>query len=53
MGYDPALVPAGTKGAQMKLTLGRIAEFIGATGEFDHHAEVVGYSIDSRTAGRG
>jgi len=37
----------------MKLTLGRIAELLGAAGEFDHHAEVVGYSIDSRTAGRG
>jgi len=37
----------------MKLTLGRIAELVGAIGEFDLNAEVVGYSIDSRTVGRG
>jgi hypothetical protein len=30
----------------MKLTLGRIAELVGAIGEFDLNAEVVGYSID-------
>jgi len=33
----------------MKLPLGRIAEFLSATGEFDHQAVAQGYSIDSRT----
>jgi UDP-N-acetylmuramoyl-tripeptide--D-alanyl-D-alanine ligase len=32
----------------MKLSLGRIAEFIGASGEFDRAALASGYSIDSR-----
>jgi UDP-N-acetylmuramoyl-tripeptide--D-alanyl-D-alanine ligase len=35
----------------MKLSLGRIAEFLSASGEFDPHAVVQGYSIDSRTVG--
>jgi len=33
----------------MRLPLGRIAEFIGAVGEFDTAAVAGGYSIDSRT----
>jgi UDP-N-acetylmuramoyl-tripeptide--D-alanyl-D-alanine ligase len=33
----------------MKLALSRIAEFISATGEFDHWATAQGFSIDSRT----
>jgi UDP-N-acetylmuramoyl-tripeptide--D-alanyl-D-alanine ligase len=33
----------------MKLPLSRIAEFLSATGEFDHAAVAQGYSIDSRT----
>jgi UDP-N-acetylmuramoyl-tripeptide--D-alanyl-D-alanine ligase len=33
----------------MKLPLSRIAEFLSATGEFDHKAMTQGYSIDSRT----
>ena len=33
----------------MKLPLSRIAEFISATGEFDHKAIAQAYSIDSRT----
>src|ERR1700690_3280798 len=33
----------------MKLPLLRIAEFLPATGEFDHKAIAQGYSIDSRT----
>ncbi len=33
----------------MRLPLGRIAEFIGATGEFNANAVAGGYSIDSRT----
>jgi len=33
----------------MKLPLSRVAEFLGATGEFDHKALALGYSIDSRT----
>ena len=33
----------------MKLTLGRIAEFISATGEFDLKPAAQGYSIDSRS----
>jgi len=33
----------------MKLPLARIAEFISATGEFDHKEIAQGYSIDSRT----
>ena len=37
----------------MKLTLGTIADWIHAEGEFDADAEAVGYSIDSRTIGAG
>jgi UDP-N-acetylmuramoyl-tripeptide--D-alanyl-D-alanine ligase len=37
----------------VKLTLGKIAEVLNATGECDLHASVVGYSIDSRTAVNG
>jgi UDP-N-acetylmuramoyl-tripeptide--D-alanyl-D-alanine ligase len=37
----------------MKLTLGQIADWIHADGEFDTAAEAVGYSIDSRTIGAG
>jgi UDP-N-acetylmuramoyl-tripeptide--D-alanyl-D-alanine ligase len=33
----------------MKLPLSRIAEFVSATGEFDHKAVAQAYSIDSRT----
>jgi UDP-N-acetylmuramoyl-tripeptide--D-alanyl-D-alanine ligase len=33
----------------MKLPLSRVAEFLSASGEFDHKALAVGYSIDSRT----
>jgi len=33
----------------MKLPLSQIAEFLSATGEFDHKAVAQGYSIDSRT----
>ncbi len=37
----------------MKLTLGQIADWLHAEGEFDTSAEAVGYSIDSRTIGAG
>ena len=37
----------------MKLTLGKIADWIHADGEFDTAKEAVGYSIDSRTIGAG
>jgi UDP-N-acetylmuramoyl-tripeptide--D-alanyl-D-alanine ligase len=37
----------------MKLTLGKIAEFISATGEFAPGGVAQGYSIDSRTVGPG
>ena len=37
----------------MRLTLGQIADWIHAEGEFDTVAEAVGYSIDSRTIGAG
>ncbi len=37
----------------MNLALGRIAEFIGGTGEFDANVEATGYSIDSRTLAPG
>jgi UDP-N-acetylmuramoyl-tripeptide--D-alanyl-D-alanine ligase len=37
----------------MKLPLSRIAEFISATGEFDHKAIAQAYSIDSRTIRHG
>ena len=37
----------------MKLTLGQVADWIGAEGDFDTGAEAVGYSIDSRTIGAG
>jgi len=37
----------------MTLTLGQIADWIHAEGEFDTAKEAVGYSIDSRTVGAG
>lgn len=37
----------------MKLTLGQIADWIHAEGDFASNAEVFGYSIDSRTIGAG
>jgi UDP-N-acetylmuramoyl-tripeptide--D-alanyl-D-alanine ligase len=37
----------------MKLPLRRIAEFVGATGDFDREAFAMGYSIDSRTLNPG
>lgn len=37
----------------MKLPLSRIAEFLSATGEFDHKALATGYSIDSRSLRQG
>ena len=37
----------------MKLTLGHIADWIHAEGEFDSSARALGYSIDSRTIGAG
>ena len=37
----------------MKLTLGHVADWIHADGEFDTLAEAVGYGIDSRTIGAG
>jgi UDP-N-acetylmuramoyl-tripeptide--D-alanyl-D-alanine ligase len=37
----------------VKLTLGQIADWIHADGEFDTTAEAVGYGIDSRTIGAG
>ncbi|WP_035347878.1 UDP-N-acetylmuramoyl-tripeptide--D-alanyl-D-alanine ligase [Edaphobacter aggregans] len=37
----------------MKLTLGQIADWIHAEGDFDTSAEAQGYSIDSRTVGAG
>ncbi len=37
----------------MKLPLRRVAEFVGATGEFDREAFAMGYSIDSRTLNPG
>lgn len=35
----------------MKLTLGQVADWIHADGEFDTSAEALGYAIDSRTIG--
>jgi len=37
----------------LKLTLGQVADFIHAEGEFRSQDEAVGYSIDSRTIGAG
>ena len=37
----------------MKLTLGAVADWIHADGEFDTSAEALGYGIDSRTIGAG
>jgi UDP-N-acetylmuramoyl-tripeptide--D-alanyl-D-alanine ligase len=37
----------------MKLTLGQVADWIHADGEFDTSLEATGYSIDSRTIGAG
>ena len=37
----------------MKLTLGQVADWIHAEGDFTTNAEAVGYSIDSRTIGAG
>jgi len=33
----------------MKLLLGRVAEFVSASGDFDRQATALGYSLDSRT----
>ena len=33
----------------MKLSLGRVAEFVQGSGSFDHAAIAEGYSIDTRT----
>jgi UDP-N-acetylmuramoyl-tripeptide--D-alanyl-D-alanine ligase len=37
----------------LKLTLGTIADWVHAEGDFDANAEALGYSIDSRTIGAG
>jgi UDP-N-acetylmuramoyl-tripeptide--D-alanyl-D-alanine ligase len=37
----------------LRLTLGQVADWIHAEGEFDTSAEALGYSIDSRTVGAG
>ena len=37
----------------MKLTLGQIADYIHAEGDFPTDAEALGYSIDSRTLNAG
>jgi len=37
----------------VKLTLGQVADWIHADGEFDTSAEALGYAIDSRTIGAG
>jgi UDP-N-acetylmuramoyl-tripeptide--D-alanyl-D-alanine ligase len=37
----------------VKLTLGQVADWIHAEGDFDSSAEALGYSIDSRTCGAG
>ena len=37
----------------MRLTLGQVADWIHAEGDFTTNAEAVGYSIDSRTVGAG
>ncbi len=37
----------------MKLTLGQVADWIHADGEFDTSSEALGYGIDSRTIGAG
>jgi len=37
----------------VNLTLGKVADWIHAEGDFDDDAEAVGYSIDSRTIGAG
>jgi UDP-N-acetylmuramoyl-tripeptide--D-alanyl-D-alanine ligase len=37
----------------MKLTLGQVADWIHAEGDFDTSAETLGYGIDSRTIGAG
>ena len=37
----------------MKLTLGRVADWIHAEGNFPANAEASGYSIDSRTIAAG
>jgi len=40
-------------GDEVKLTLGQIADWIHAEGDFDEDAEALGYSIDSRTIAAG
>ena len=37
----------------MTLTLGQVADWIHAEGDFDLQTQVYGYSIDSRTVGAG
>jgi UDP-N-acetylmuramoyl-tripeptide--D-alanyl-D-alanine ligase len=46
------MIDAG-RGAELKLTLGKIGDWIHAEGEFDTSAWALGYSIDSRTIGAG
>ncbi|MGB8833343.1 MAG: UDP-N-acetylmuramoyl-tripeptide--D-alanyl-D-alanine ligase [Candidatus Sulfotelmatobacter sp.] len=47
-------MPAGAGGSEgVKLTLGKIAGFVSADGQFNGNDLVCGYSIDSRTVGTG
>ncbi len=43
----------GVEGDAMKLTLGQVADWIHAEGDFTTNSEATGYSIDSRTIGAG
>ena len=48
-GYECKSANAAAGKQVMKLPLSRVAEFLSATGEFDHKAVATAYSIDSRT----
>ncbi len=50
---DVDVAARSAEGDWMKLTLGQVADWIHAEGDFTTDAEAVGYSIDSRTIGAG
>ncbi len=50
---DVAVAARSSEGDSVKLTLGQVADWIHAEGDFDTSAEALGYGIDSRTIGAG
>jgi UDP-N-acetylmuramoyl-tripeptide--D-alanyl-D-alanine ligase len=52
-GFHPAIIIQQFSFRDMKLTLAKIAEFVAAEGDFPRDEIAQGYSIDSRTVGKG